>query len=47
MMLRLVKRNSFLWMCLETEYISTAAGLVSYQKGRKIDTSKNNRKRIS
>ena len=41
------KTNSQRWMCLETEYVSTAAGLVSYQKGRKIDSSKNNRKRIS
>jgi hypothetical protein len=41
------KTNSQRWMCLETEYVSTAGGIVSYQKGRKIDTSKNNRKRIS
>ena len=38
--------NSQKWMCLETGYVSTAAGVVSYQKGRRIDTSKNNRKRI-
>ena len=39
--------NSQKWMCLETGYVSTAAGVVSYQKGRKIDTSKSNRKQIS
>jgi len=39
--------NSQKWMCLETGYVSTAAGVVSHQKGRRIDTSKSNRKRIS
>jgi len=39
------KTNSQKWMCLETEYVSTAAGVVAYQKARGIDTSK--RKRIS
>lgn len=39
------KTNSQKWMCLETEYVSTAAGVVAYQKARNIDTSK--RKRIS
>jgi hypothetical protein len=32
------------WMCLETEFVSTASGLMNYQKSRGIDTSK--RKRI-
>jgi hypothetical protein len=40
------KTNSQRWECCETGYVSTAAGVVSYQKGRKIDTSKNNRKKI-
>ena len=35
------------WECCETGYVSTAAGVVNYQKGKRIDTSKNNRKRIS
>jgi hypothetical protein len=39
--------NSQRWQCKETGYISTAAGVVSYQKGKKIDTSKNNRIRLS
>jgi hypothetical protein len=39
--------NSQRWECCETGYISTAGGVVSYQKGRGIDTSKSNRKRIS
>jgi hypothetical protein len=39
--------NSQRWECCETGYISTAAGVVSYQKGREIDTSKKNRKRVS
>ena len=39
--------NSQKWVCLETGYVSTAAGVVSYQKGRRIDTSKSNRKQIS
>jgi hypothetical protein len=41
------KTSSQKWMCLETGYVSTAAGVVSHQKGRRIDTSKSNRKRIS
>jgi len=39
--------NSQRWECCETGYISTAAGVVSYQKGKGIDISKNNRRRIS
>ena len=39
--------NSQRWECCETGYTSTAAGVVSYQKGKGIDTSKNNRRRIS
>jgi len=39
--------NSQKWECCVTGYVSTAAGVVSYQKARKIDTSKSNRKRIS
>jgi hypothetical protein len=39
--------NSQKWECCITGYISTAAGVVSYQKGRGIDTSKNNRRRIA
>ena len=39
--------NSQKWMCCKTGYISTAAGVVSYQKGKKIDTSPNNRIRLS
>ena len=35
--------NSQKWICTETGYISTAAGVVSYQKGRGIDTSKRER----
>ena len=38
--------NSQRWQCLQTGYISTAAGVVSYQKGKGIDASKNNRKRV-
>jgi hypothetical protein len=41
------KLNSQKWECCETGYISTSAGVVSYQKGKGIDTSKNNRRRIS
>ena len=41
------KVNNQRWECRETGYVSTAAGVVSYQKGRGISTSKNNRKRIS
>ena len=39
------KTNSQKWMCLETGYTSTAAGVVAYQRKRGIDTTK--RKRIS
>ena len=39
--------NSQRWKCCETGYISTSAGVVMYQKGRGIDTSKNNRVKIS
>ena len=39
------KTNSQRWMCTETGYVSTPAGLSAYQKARGIDTSK--RKRIS
>jgi len=35
------------WECCETGYISTAAGAAAYQKARGIDTSKNNRRKIS
>lgn len=38
--------NSQRWECCETGYISTAAGVVSYQRGKGIDTSKNNRRQI-
>jgi general stress protein YciG len=41
------KTNSQKWECCETGYVSTAAGVVSYQRARGIDTSKNTRKRIS
>jgi hypothetical protein len=34
------KSNSQNWMCLETGYITTSAGLTHYQKARGIDTSK-------
>jgi hypothetical protein len=34
------KTNSQRWMCEETGYISTPAGLSKYQKARRIDTSK-------
>jgi hypothetical protein len=37
--------NSQKWICLETGYITTSAGLTHYQKARGIDTSK--RKQIS
>ena len=40
------KVNAQRWECCETGYVSTAAGVVSYQKGRGIDTSKSNRRRI-
>jgi hypothetical protein len=39
--------NSQRWECCETGYISTSAGVVSYQKGRGIDTSRNNRIKLS
>jgi hypothetical protein len=39
--------NSQRWKCCETGYISTSAGVVMYQKGRGIDTSKNNRAKVS
>jgi hypothetical protein len=39
------KVNSQRWECCETGYVSTAAGVVAYQKARGIDTSK--RKRIA
>ena len=35
------------WECCETGYASTAAGVAAYQKARGIDTSKNNRRKIS
>ena len=35
------------WMCLETGYITNAGALTTYQKHRGIDTSKNNRRRIT
>ena len=41
------KTNSQKWMCIETGYISTSSGVVSYQKGKRIDTSKSNRIRLS
>lgn len=41
------KTNSQRWECCETGYISTSAGVVAYQRGKGIDTSKNNRKQIS
>jgi len=40
------KVNSQRWECCETGYVSTAAGVVSYQRARGIDTSKSNRRRI-
>jgi general stress protein YciG len=39
--------NAQKWMCLETGYVSNSGGLSKYQKARGIDTSKNNRRRIS
>jgi len=41
------KTNSQKWECCETGYVSTAAGVVTYQKARGIYTSKNNRRRIA
>jgi hypothetical protein len=38
--------NSQRWECCETGYVSTAAGVVAHQRGKKIDTSKSNRRRI-
>jgi hypothetical protein len=38
--------NSQRWKCLETGYVSTAAGIVIYQRSRGIDTSKKNRVKI-
>jgi hypothetical protein len=35
--------NSQRWKCLETGYISTAAGVVAYQRARGIDTTKRER----
>ena len=43
---RLNEVNSQQWECCETGYKSTAAGVVAYQRGKKIDTSKSNRIRI-
>jgi len=40
------KTNSQRWECCETGYVSTSAGVVAYQRGKGIDTSKNNRKQI-
>ncbi len=39
--------NAQRWECCETGYVSTAAGIVVYQRARRIDTSKNNRRRIA
>ena len=39
------KTNSQKWMCLETEFVTTAGPLTRYQRKRGIDTSK--RKRIA
>ena len=39
--------NAQRWECCITGYVSTAAGIVVYQRARGIDTSKNNRRRIS
>jgi len=39
--------NTQRWECCETGYVSTAAGVFLYQKARGIDTSKNNKRRIS
>jgi hypothetical protein len=39
--------NAQRWECCETGYVSTPAGVVSYQRIRGIDTSKSNRRRIS
>jgi hypothetical protein len=39
--------NAQRWECCETGYVSTPAGVVSYQRIRGIDTSKSNRRRIA
>jgi hypothetical protein len=39
--------NSQRWECCITGYISTAAGVFRHQKGKGIDTSKSNRRRIA
>ena len=39
--------NAQRWECCITGYVSTAAGLVAYQRARGIDTSKSNRRRIA
>ena len=39
--------NAQRWECCITGYVSTAAGIVVYQRARGIDTSKNNRRRIA
>jgi len=41
------KTNSQRWECCITGYVSTAAGIVVYQRARGIDTSKSNRRRIA
>jgi hypothetical protein len=41
------KNNAQKWECCETGYISTAAGVVAYQKGKGVDTSKTNRRKVS
>ncbi len=41
------KTNSQKWECAETGYVSNSGGLSNYQKARGIDTSKNNRRKIS
>ena len=39
--------NSQRYRCKETGFVSTAAGVVSYQKGQKISTSLENREKIN
>jgi len=39
--------NSQKYRCKETGFVSTAAGVVSYQKGQKINTSLENREKIN
>jgi hypothetical protein len=41
------KLNSQRWMCLETGFITTSGPLTLYQRKRGIDTSKNNRRKIT